>query len=176
MFWTLMPSPQGRPSPSHPPRRSRWWRQESRKSPWCRLCSRPPTCLSAIHCSTPAWVATFGPRCLRQKKLFQVRPSFLWCLGVPDMAEQLVTDTRHEAVHYPACHLFRSQKVPMRCIRHYVISSIDITPVTMPEQILVHLVRPRCVVASIELLRRERASHSSVHFFFSFFLLFFTRD
>ena len=37
----------------------------------------------------------------------------------------------------------------------------------MPEQVLVHLVRPRCVVASIELLCWKRARYSSVHFFFS---------
>ena len=44
-----------------------------------------------------------------------------------------------------------------------VVSSIDIALVAVPEQVLVHLVRPRCVVRSVELLYRKRARHASVH-------------
>ena len=53
------------------------------------------------------------------------------------------------------------------CVARCVISSFDITLVTMPEQVLVHLVQSRCVVASVELLRQEQARHSSVDSFSS---------
>ena len=129
------------------------WRQESHRSPLCELCSFPLICPSVRHCSTPTWVAPS-----------QVRPNFLWRPGVQDMAYQLVADIRCEAVHYPACRLFPSWWVPVCRIRRCVISSVDITPVDMHGHALVHLVRPRCVVASFELLRRKQASHSSVHF------------
>ena len=51
-----------------------------------------------------------------------------------------------------------------------VIRSFDIASVTVPKQVLVHLVRRRCIVGSVELLCRKQASHSSVHHFF--YLLF----
>ena len=53
---------------------------------------------------------------------------------------------------------------PMCRIERCVISSVDIALVAMPEQVLVHLVHPRCIVRYVELLCRKRASHSSVHF------------
>ena len=80
------------------------------------------------------------------------------------MAEQLIGDTGYEAVHFPACRMFPSRRVPMCRLRHYIIISVDITPVAKPEQVLVHLIRPRHPVASVELLRRERANHSFIRF------------
>ena len=76
------------------------------------------------------------------------------------MVEELVADTERKVVHYPAC-------LPVCRIKRYIISFVDITLVTMPEQVLVHLVQSRCVVASVELLRQEQARHSSVDSFSS---------
>ena len=58
-----------------------------------------------------------------------------------------------ETVHYSVCRLFPGQKVPMCRIHGCLICSFDLTPVSVPKQIQVHLVRPRCIVAPIELLR-----------------------
>ena len=42
------------------------------------------------------------------ENLFEVRPSFLWHLGVLGMAKQLVFDIGREVVHFLACGLFPS--------------------------------------------------------------------
>ena len=52
-----------------------------------------------------------------------------------------------------------------------IISSFDIARVTVPEQVMVHLVRPRCVVGSVEPLCWKRARHGSIHRFFLFFFV-----
>ena len=101
----------------------------------------------------------------RGENLFQIFTGLLRRLSISDMAEQLVSDTRCEVVHYLACRLFPSRRVPMCRLRRFIISSVNLTLVEMPEQVLMHLIRQRCVLASFPLLPRERASHSSVHFF-----------
>ena len=65
------------------------------------------------------------------------------------------------AHHGFAC-LARFSAYGRKSSRHRVISSFDITPVAVPEQVLVHLVGPRRVVVSVGFLRRKRASHSSL--------------
>ena len=64
---------------------------------------------------------------------------------------------------HDARRLFPRREVPVCRFGCCVVCSIDIAPVAVPEQVLVHLVRPRCVVRSVELLCRKRARHSSVH-------------
>ena len=60
------------------------------------------------------------------------------------MFEHVVGDIGCEAIHYPACRLFPSRRVHVCRLRCCIVSSVDITPVAMPEQVLMYLIRPRC--------------------------------
>ena len=104
------------------------------------------------------------------ENLLQVSPSFLQRLGVPDMAQQHISDTGGKTIHNSTYRLFPSWEVLVCRIRCRIVGSVDITPVTMPEQVLVHLVRPRCIVGSVKLPHREQASHSLIHIFLLFVL------
>ena len=61
-----------RPTSYYPPRRSHWWRQGSHRSPWSWRCSRPPTCPSIGHYSTPVGVAASRSWCLQRKPFFRL--------------------------------------------------------------------------------------------------------
>ena len=43
------------------------------------------------------------------------------------------------------------------------LCSFDVTPIALADNVLVHLLLPRCKVVSIEFLCRKSASHMSVH-------------
>ena len=109
----------------------------------------------------------------RRENLSQISPRILRCACIPNVAQKLVAHTRCGAIENFARRMFLGREVSLCRFGCCVIRSIDITLVAMPEQVLVHLVRPRCVVSFVELLSRKRASHS---FVYSFLLQFFTRD
>ena len=100
------------------------------------------------------------------ENLFQISPSILQHFRIPNIAQEFFTQTRREAVKNSTRQLIPGREVSVCRIGCCVICSIDIAPVSVPEQVLVHLVRPRRVVVSIELLCQKRASHSSIHYVF----------
>ena len=86
------------------------------------------------------------------ENIFPIFPSMLLRTRTPNVTQELFAHTGREAIENSARRLFLGREVSVCRFRCCVICSIDIGPVSMPEQVLVHLVRPRCIVASIELL------------------------
>ena len=95
---------------------------------------------------------------------------FLWCFRVFDVVEHLVVRTSRESVQHFAHSLFPCREVLVCWLGRYPVCSFDLTPVVVPQQVLVHLVGPRRIVASVELLRQKRGCHASIHFFFCMLL------
>ena len=91
---------------------------------------------------------------VRGENLFQISQN------VP---KKLIAHVGCKAVENFAFLLILGREISVCRLRRCIISSFDITPVTVPEQVLVHLLRARCVVARIELFCRRWGSHSSVN-------------
>ena len=71
---------------------------------------------------------------------FQISPNILRRSCIPNVAQELFTHTGGEAVENSTRRLFPGQEVFVYRFGCCIICSIDITLVSMPEQILVHLV------------------------------------
>ena len=74
------------------------------------------------------------------ENLFQISPSILQRSRIPNVTQELFPHTGREAVENSARRLFPGRKVSVCRIGCCVICSIDIAPISMPEQVLVHLV------------------------------------
>ena len=108
---------------------------------------------------------------LRAVVLAQIFQGLLRHLRIPDVAKHLVMHTRREAVQHSAHCLFPHREVLVCRLRRYFTCSFYITPIIVPQQVLVHLVRPRCIIVPVKLFGGKWARHASVHF--SFLSLFF---
>ena len=93
---------------------------------------------------------------------FQISPSFFRCLRIPNVVEHLIMHTRCQAIRDSTCCLFSSRIILVWQLWHYIFS-MDVTLVVVLKQVLVHLVFPRCVVHSVQLLYRKSTTHIFIH-------------
>ena len=84
-----------------------------------------------------------------------------------DKVEHLVVHTRCKTVQHSTRSLFPCREVLVCRLRCYLIRSFHKALVSMPQKILVHFIRPRCIVAPIKPFYGNQTCHTSVHLWFS---------
>ena len=139
MLRTLTLILRGRSAPFRLPQHSHRWRRENHRYPLSSRCNQAQTSRVVAHCSTHVGVGAFWLWCLRQKS-FSDFPNHPSASSIPNVAQELFAHTGCEAIENFSCRLFPGREVSVCRFGCCIICSIDIAPVSMPEQVLVHLV------------------------------------
>ena len=69
----------------------------------------------------------------RDQNRFQIFPSIFRRPGIPNVAQKLITHTGCKTIEKSACRLFQGREVSLCRLGCCIISSINITPIPMPE-------------------------------------------
>ena len=85
------------------------------------------------------------------ENLLQIFLGLLQCFHISNVAQHLIVHTGREAVQHSTRCLFPNWEILVCRIWHYFVRAFHITLVSVPRQVLMHLVGPRCIVVSVKL-------------------------
>ena len=153
-------------APFRLPRRSHRWRLRSRKCLLSSLCNQPLTSRAFVSCSNPVRVEASWLWCLEWKSSsnFPKHPS---AFSHPEYSSEVVHPDKTRSSRElcsPTVPTLGTLCVSNRVVCHLLHPDSSNIRLCVSKRVVchLHLVRPTCVVVSVKLLCRKRASHSSV--------------